>query len=213
VHYLHRHRNLAHSLNEHKIHSICSTHSHGHVVAENFRHVVVEIFFHLTVMAQFTQQEHLRILNEHQSEYDSALSEAAQKDVLKTIVKALRAARRTGLPKSVYKVRSKIFMLHVSQLVQAVANWYSVQRGEEEEEDGAPKWTKKWNLRKVTAVMKREEIDGIIGEDAGSPKYLRGYAKAVNEVLEELTDEETKEYMQKAKEWNESSPPVDIQMR
>jgi hypothetical protein len=182
------------------------------MVAENFYHVVAENFFHLTVMAHWANSDHLRILNEHQSAYDNALSEAEQGAVLKTIVKALRDAERKGLPKKIYKVSKKIFMLHVSQSVQAVSKWYSLQKGEEEEQDGVPKWTKKWNSRKVAAVMKREEIDRIIGEEAGTSKYLAGYAKAVNEVLEDLTDEERMEYMQKAKEWNELSPPHDVQM-
>jgi hypothetical protein len=164
-------------------------------------------------MFHWENSDHLRILKEHQSEYDNAPSEAEQLAVVTTIVKELRDVGKTGLPRSIYKVSNTTFMLHLSQLVQAVPDWYSAQQGEEKEEDGVRKWTKKWTSRKVAAVMKRQEIDGIIGEEAGTPKYLAAYTKAVNAVMEDLTEEEKREYMQMAKEWTASSPPADIQMR
>ena len=68
-------------------------------------------------------------------------------------------------------------------------------------------------MRKVVKTMKRDEIDKEIGEVAGGPDYLRGYARGVNEVVGRLTDEEKRKYMVLAKEWNKARPPRDIQTR
>lgn len=104
----------------------------------------------------------------------------------------------------------------VSEFVQAISKWYQTETGGEEDKDdveGVEKWKKEWTMRKVVITMKRDEINKEIGVAAGSPEYLKGYAKGVNKVMGRLTDEQKREYMELAKEWNKSRPPMDIQIR
>jgi hypothetical protein len=75
------------------------------------------------------------------------------------------------------------------------------------------KWKKNWTLRKVVAVKKRAVIDEEIGEGPGNPEYMGKYAKAVSEVLNNLTQVEKKEYMGLVEEWNKSRPPTEVRIR
>jgi hypothetical protein len=65
----------------------------------------------------------------------------------------------------------------------------------------------------VVGVEKRSEIDEIIGEKPGHPAYMGLYAKASNEVLENLSEETKREYMELGRKWNNSRPPRDVRMR
>ena len=123
---------------------------------------------------------------------------------------------RKGFRKSLARYENPLSLAYVLQLGQAVCSWYRAEDGLEPEDDdldGVIKWKKKWTMRKVVAVKKREEIDKEIGEAPGNPGYMGKYAKAVNEVLKGLSDTEKKEYMQLAEEWNKSHPPAEIQIR
>jgi hypothetical protein len=96
-----------------------------------------------------------------------------------------------------------------------VSKWYQAQDGNEEDgddSDGVVKWKKAWTMRKVVQVMKKAEINNEVGEAAGHPAYMRGYVRAVNEVISQLTDQEKREYTDMAKEWNKSRPPKEVQI-
>jgi hypothetical protein len=98
-----------------------------------------------------------------------------------------------------------------------VSNWYRSQDGIEDDEDdsdGVVKWKKKhWTMRKVVGALKRADIDEKIGEEAGNPNYMGAYAGALNEVVDSLSDDAKKEYMELARVWNKSHPPKDVQIR
>jgi hypothetical protein len=50
----------------------------------------------------------------------------------------------------------------------------------------------------IVAAKKRAEIDEEIGEEPGHPGYMGKYVTALNEIVNGLTDEEKKEYMELA---------------
>jgi hypothetical protein len=74
-------------------------------------------------------------------------------------------------------------------------------------------WKKNWTMRKVVGVKKRDQIDQEIGEKAGDSAYIVKYANALNAVLESLSEEEKRKYMDLAEEWNKSHPPKEVQIR
>ena len=96
-----------------------------------------------------------------------------------------------------------------------MSKWYQAQDGNEDDgddSDGVVKWKKAWTMRKVVQVMKKVEINREVGETAGDPAYMKGYVIGVSEVVRQLTDQEKREYMEMAKEWNKSHPPREVQI-
>jgi hypothetical protein len=65
----------------------------------------------------------------------------------------------------------------------------------------------------VVKHKKQEEINSKIPAPTGSKDYLRSYNLAVTEVLNELSEEERKEYSALAMEWSNVRPPQEVQQR
>ena len=49
--------------------------------------------------------------------------------------------------------------------------------------------------------------------DPGEQKYLASYQKGLNKVCNDLTPEEKAEFKREAEEWNDQSPPPEVQAR
>ena len=75
------------------------------------------------------------------------------------------------------------------------------------------KWKKRWNLRTVTSHLKKEEINGAIVMDRSNPMYIGQYSSSLKSVINGLTDNERREYVKLADQWNREEPPRDIQKR
>ena len=65
----------------------------------------------------------------------------------------------------------------------------------------------------MVKYKKQAEINGKISAPTGSKDYLGSYNLAVTEVLNELSEEEKKEYLALAGEWSKVQPPQEVQQR
>lgn len=63
----------------------------------------------------------------------------------------------------------------------------------------------------MVKYKKQEAINSKISAPKGSTEYLQSYNLAVTEVKKELTEEEEKEYLALAGEWNKARPPHEVQ--
>jgi hypothetical protein len=77
---------------------------------------MLKIILHPTIIMAWVKPHHEQILNEHQTAYQSAISEAEKADALKSITNELRALGKKGLPRKLAKVGNPIPMLHVSHI-------------------------------------------------------------------------------------------------
>jgi hypothetical protein len=65
----------------------------------------------------------------------------------------------------------------------------------------------------VVKFQKQAEINSKISAPGGSQEYLRNYNSAVTEVVNELTEEDRKDNLALAVEWNKARPPRDVQLK
>ena len=79
------------------------------------------------------------------------------------------------------------------------------------------KYTKRWTLGRVVGFQKKPEIEKACKEltnaNLGTKAYIAGYQTAVAKVVRDLPEDEEIRYTQMAKEWNKSSPPVEVQRK
>jgi hypothetical protein len=53
----------------------------------------------------------------------------------------------------------------------------------------------------------------LTNANSGTKAYIAGYQTAVAKVVRDLPEDEEIRYTQMAKEWNKSSPPVEVQRK
>jgi hypothetical protein len=61
------------------------------------------------------------------------------------------------------------------------------------------------------AVVHKERLERMIDQSPGSSAYITEYSNAVKKLNEELTIEERQELSDKVREWNERTPPQELQ--
>ena len=83
----------------------------------------------------------------------------------------------------------------------------------EEVREEKKKWTRSWTVRMVTGQLKKNEVEKLVGETAGSGPYLRNYPAALSKVVSQLSEEEKANYALLAREWNKAGPPRHIQIK
>jgi hypothetical protein len=94
--------------------------------------------------------------------------------------------------------------------------WFKNDAGAESDDGasddfGRKKWKKRWTLRNVTSLLRKEDINARIGVDPGSPVYMGKYSSALTKVVNKLTAAERGEYLALAEQWNRENPPRDVQ--
>jgi len=95
--------------------------------------------------------------------------------------------------------------------------WYNNHRG------GAKnrrvfKFKRKIPLRNVVAHCRQEDVRSEVEKilpnaKPGSREYLSHYQRALTKLMEQLSNEEWDEYEILRKEWEDTSPPVEIQRK
>ena len=78
-------------------------------------------------------------------------------------------------------------------------------------------YTKCWTLKQVVGFMKKAEVQEVCKEltnsNPGTREYIAGYQKALGRVVEDLDEDEETEYQKLVTEWNQRSPPTEIQRK
>jgi hypothetical protein len=168
---------------------------------------------------------HKRILLKYPSDFVSAFTRTDQKKVLKNIRKALQgaghevAAKYTKARNQTVPVCPVVLsyrLLFTS--MQTVQKWYNNHvQGDNSDGDSddyeRKKWQKRWTLRNVTSHLRKEEINATIGVNPGSPMYMGKYSSALTSVVNGLAENDRREYMKLAEQWNREEPPKDIKRR
>jgi len=75
---------------------------------------MLNIILEPTIIMSWVTEDHERILNEHSTAYQSATSEKAIKEVVKSIITKLTESGKKGLPTKLAKVGNAIPLLPVS---------------------------------------------------------------------------------------------------
>jgi hypothetical protein len=74
---------------------------------------------------------------------------------------------------------------------------------------------RKYALRHVVAHERKGEVEeetrALSGASPGTREYFAKYQAGLNAVCDRLTGEELEEYKATAREWNERTPPKEIQ--
>lgn len=79
------------------------------------------------------------------------------------------------------------------------------------------KYLRKWTLTRVVGHVRKNEVDEACrkrsGEASGATTYLANYQKVLKGIVQALPDDERDHYEQQALEWNQRSPPVEMQRK
>lgn len=72
----------------------------------------------------------------------------------------------------------------------------------------------RWTPRRVIECTHRKQIKRLIMEDDKTPghgDFLGAWPGALSRIMEDLTEKELEDAIEKADEWNHTDPPPEIQ--
>lgn len=99
---------------------------------------------------------------------------------------------------------------------QSVKEWL-YNRGRKRTVNDKVRYLRKWTLKHVVGHVRKEEVDRACreksGEKSGATTYLANYQKVLRGIVDGLPDDEREQYEQQASEWNQSSPPIEMQRK
>ena len=107
------------------------------------------------------------------------------------------------------KTRRWLIYLSSSQMYK---DWFYNQTKRKRRSKKGVRFGKKWTARTVIEMQRKEEVLNETGAKAGDKEMIGNYQRALNTVIQGLTDEELKAAEETALEWSNEGPPREIQV-